>query len=162
MLTCLHLCCTVPRQTEGPGLQCHRQAQIPMHNIIYIIIIPYINKSHVNIEVEQLTVYRHQNGKYNLCLPATLWGPDLGTPGPVRGESGSLRSNMWYHWFCLQRGSSLGPCSHSSGCRCNLHTQKDQLLRHAWKEHTCRSIQWKITQFCTSQWKWWEEGLTWR
>lgn len=64
--------------------------------------------------------------------------------------TGRLR---WYHWFCPQRGSSLGPCSHSSGCRCNLHTQKGQRLRHAWKrdnqQQHLNTV--KITQFCMSQ-----------
>lgn len=40
---------------------------------------------------------------------------------------------MWCHWFCLQRGNNPGPCSRSSGCRCNSHTQTGQHLRRAWK-----------------------------
>lgn len=83
--------------------------------------------------IEQQTVLNSEKQVSFVCLPATLWGLDLDTPGPGQGESGFLKTNRWCRWFCLQRGSSVGPCSHSSGCRCNLHTPTGQRLRHAWR-----------------------------
>ena len=61
-------------------------------------------------------------------------------------------TNMLYHWFCLQTDSSPGPCSHSSGCRCNLHKQRGQRLRRAWRrEKQTSASEVRITQLWVSE-----------
>lgn len=75
-----------------------------------------------------------------LNLPARPSELDLGKPGLEWGEGASQRTHKWYHWFCLQTGSSPDPCSHSSGCKCNLHIRKGQRLRHTWNRTFSASL----------------------